>query len=348
MIERALAAQLSGLLERPGRPGMLRRSLSTVWGLVANPVRKVSLPRGARVVGVGGPTLGGSYKTPLVLALAASLAERGRPVAVAAHGYRAGIRTPRRVLPWDDAQDVGDDALFLARELHEPGVPVFVGKRWTATVALAASHGGTVLVDGLLQASPKRLDWSVLVLDGSRPWGSDRCPPAGDRRASRAALLAASDDTAEVVDRSASLVVDPGGWEGPVLATSGRSTFRVSSDIVAISGARSETHSLDAVARSRVGLLAAVARPERIVASLASRGISPIEIRAFGDHRALPERPLRLRREAAVDLWLTTGKCATKLGSHYEGKPVCRLTHRLVLPRELVDRAAGAERSAGD
>lgn len=348
MIERALAAQLSGLLERPGRPGLLRRSLSTVWGLVANPVREVSLPPGARVVGVGGPTLGGSYKTPFVLALAASLAERGRTVAVAAHGYRAGIRAPRRVLPLDDARDVGDDALFLARELHELGIPVFVGKRWTATVVLAASYGGIVLVDGLLQASPKRLDWSVLVLDGSRPWGSDRCPPAGDRRASRAALLAASDDTAEIVDRSASPPVDLGDSEGPVLSSSRRSTFRVSSDIVGIRGARSETLSFDAVARVRVGLLAAVARPERIVASLTSRGITPIEIRVFGDHRALPERPWSLRREAAVDVWLTTGKCATKLGSHYEGKPVCRLTHRLVLPRELVDRVAGARRSARD
>jgi hypothetical protein len=55
----------------------------------------------------------------------------------------------------------------------------------------------------------------------------------------------------------------------------------------------------------------------------------------------LPERRWLARRSAPVDVWLTTGKCTTKLGSHYEGKPVSTLVHRIELPPELVDRAAG-------
>jgi tetraacyldisaccharide 4'-kinase len=339
VIHRSAVAQLSGFLERPGQPGFLRRSLSNAWGFVANPVRNVDLPGGVRVVGVGGPTLGGSYKTPFVLALALSLAKRSHAVAVVAHGYRSGVRAPRRVLPSDDARDVGDDASFLAGELDALGVPVVVGRQWSAAVGLAASKASTVIVDGLLQASPKRLDWSVLVVDRGCPWGSARCPPAGDLRASPAVLLDASDDIVEVVDRSAP-VVDAVVRARPMPVPTGE-VFGVTSDIVALERSGSRALPLDAAAHGRVGLLAAVARPERIVASLASRGIRPVEIRVFGDHRALPEHRWRARRDTAIDFWVTTGKCATKLGSSYEGKPVWTLKHRLALPPKLVDRAAG-------
>jgi len=340
-MHRAAAARLSGLLEQPGRPGLLRRSFSTAWGVVANPVREVTLPDGVRVVGVSGPTLGGSYKTPFVLALARSLVERGQAVAVAAHGYRARVRSPRRALPTDDVGDVGDDALFLARELDGLRVPVVVGKPWSAAVRLAASHAQIVLVDGLLQASPKPLGWSALVVDGRRSWESNRCPPAGDLRASPAALLAASDDIVEVFDRFDAPVAGSPKSDVEAPRTGYRAVFRVTSDIVAISDARSEMLPLDTVANRRVGLLAAVARPERIVAALAARRITPIDIRLFGDHRSLPERRWRARGRAPVDVWITTGKCSTKLGSHYEGKLVWTLVHRLALPAELVDRAVG-------
>jgi tetraacyldisaccharide 4'-kinase len=315
----------------------LRRSLSVAWAHVANPVRDVAVPRSARVIGVGGPTLGGSYKTPCVLAFARSLAKRGQAVVVAAHGYRAGVRAPRRVVPSDDVRDVGDDALWLSRELDELGVPVVVGRHWDATVALAATKAATVIVDGLLQASPDRLAWSVLVVDGSRPWGSEHCPPAGDLRAPPAVLIGASDATVEVVDGSVMSAQSPAS-DPAVLPAESRTAFRVTSDIVSLRSPGSRTLSLEEAARCRVGLLAAVARPERIVTSLVSRGIRPVETRVFGDHRALPER--RVRPRTAVDLWITTGKCATKLGPYYEEKPVWALEHRLTLPDELVDRAA--------
>jgi tetraacyldisaccharide 4'-kinase len=298
----------------------------------------VTLPKGVRVVGVGGSTLGGSYKTPFVLALARSLAERGRSVAVVTHGYGASVREARHVLPADDVREVGDDALFLARELHELDVPVIVGGPWSASISLAAAYGRLLITDGLLQASPRRLGWSALVVDGHRPWMSNRCPPAGDLRASPAALRAASDDTVEVVDRSSPVV--QAGDRAELVQPHG-SVFRVPSDIVALRGSRSESLPLDAVAHRRVGLLAAVARPERLVAALEARGIVPNQIRFFGDHRPLPERRWNARRLPPVDLWLTTGKCATKLGSHYESKPVWTLVHGLELPWELIDRAAG-------
>ena len=68
------------------------RGLAAVWQRASSPVRRVHLPAGVRVVGIGGATLGGAGKTPLVLELARALAQQaakdqgqGRaPVAVVA------------------------------------------------------------------------------------------------------------------------------------------------------------------------------------------------------------------------------------------------------------------------
>jgi tetraacyldisaccharide 4'-kinase len=124
----------------------------------------VVLPRDVAVIGVGGATLGGSYKTPLVIALSRAVAASGEQVAVVAHGYTGRVRVARRVSPGDAVVDVGDDALYLCRELEPCGVPVVVGPR-QAALRLAATLAPRVVVDGLLQAEPERLALSVLVLD---------------------------------------------------------------------------------------------------------------------------------------------------------------------------------------
>src|SRR5205814_587304 len=115
-------------------------------------------------------------------------------VSVVASGYRARAGAPRRVSASDSARLVGDEALALSRELGASGVSVFSARSRTEALALAnAARPNAILVDGLLQARPRRLGLSILVLDGRAPWGAERCPPAGDLRAHRARLLAAAD-----------------------------------------------------------------------------------------------------------------------------------------------------------
>ena len=68
------------------------------------------------------------------------------------------------------------------------------------------------------------------------------------------------------------------------------------------------------------------------VRSLARAGIRPAETRLFADH-ALPERP---RRKPTVDLWLTSAKCAAKVGADHGGVPVFVLEHELRVPQGLL------------
>jgi tetraacyldisaccharide-1-P 4'-kinase len=102
------------------------------------------------------------------------------------------------------------------------------------------------------------------------------------------------------------------------------------------------------LAGATVGLLSAVARPDRILDTLARRGIRPALSVAFPDHH----RPTRaeLNRVAArathrIDAWLTTGKCATKLPEVLGGAPVLVLDHTLRLSDRLVDWVASEHSS---
>ena len=89
------------------------------------------------VVVVGNVVVGGSGKTPLVIALARALHERGLKVGLLARGYRASSDTPLLIDRNTPAAEAGDEALLLA---SETGLPVGVGARRKAALDLLVSH----------------------------------------------------------------------------------------------------------------------------------------------------------------------------------------------------------------
>jgi tetraacyldisaccharide 4'-kinase len=176
------------------------RALAAVWGRVARVARPLAWPAGVQVVGVGSAVLGGAGKTPLAVALCRALPG----AALVGHGYRARPGRARVVDATDALSLVGDDALSAAQLL--PGTAVVVAPRRQAALDHAAALGHRLLVvDGLLQAAPRRVDLSILVLDAAAPWGSGACPPAGDLRAPRGALLGAADLLAAILPEGAEM-----------------------------------------------------------------------------------------------------------------------------------------------
>jgi tetraacyldisaccharide 4'-kinase len=304
-----------------GRPRLL--ALSLVWQRFADPVRPFELPPGARVIGVGGATLGGSGKTPVTLELARRLAPDG--VAVVASNYRSRVGAARVVSASDPVELVGDEAALLARALAPIGVAVVVGRVRDEAALLAARHAPTVIVDALLQTRPRRLGCSILVVDGERPWGSGACPPAGDLRARREALLAAADVVLALRPSGPAAALEP-GW------------LTATSEII---GATAPDGRAVELPGRTLGVVLAIARPERVLRSLAALGITPSAQRLFVDHA----RPVPARRRARVDAWLTTAKCATKLGAAFEGAPVWTLRHAIRLPNELIRAIAPGQRA---
>jgi tetraacyldisaccharide 4'-kinase len=178
--------------------GALLSPLSTaVAGFAASRRRAIARakaePRPAGeppVVVVGNLVVGGTGKTPLLIALVEALAARGWRPGVIARGYRgrAEDAPPRLVRDDDDAATVGDEPLLVARRT---GVPVVVGRRRGAALRTLADTGrcDVVLSDDGLQHAGLRRDLELAVFDG-RGTGNGRCLPAGPlREPLRGALL---------------------------------------------------------------------------------------------------------------------------------------------------------------
>jgi len=335
-------------LESLSRPALAARLLSTAWNAAAarGIARPLALPRATHVIGIGGATLGGSYKTPFAIALADALASRGHAVALVGHAYRARPREARVVTPGDRVAEVGDDALFAAQKLSRTRATVVVGPSRQAAVDFAARTAPILIVDGLLQTRPARLARSILLVDRERGWGNGHCPPGGDLRASPAALFASTDAIAVVVD---DLVP---AWEhgaplaqqvalGPQFDIVSRLARAVYPDGTCIS--------LSELRGGAVGLVLAIAHPERVMAGLARRGLRIAATALFADHDCpTPEAVKRVvPTTQRIDVWLTTGKCATKLPAFIGGAPVLTLDHAVRIPESLLAWADAPFPSAG-
>lgn len=307
----------AALLEEGALGGPFSRLLGRAWARRAAVARPLEIPAGIVTIGVGGSTLGGSYKTPVAVALAARLGSAApHRIALVSHGYGARVRTARLVTPEDLASEVGDEALLAARLLARSAVVVAVGPSRQAAFDLAVQSGARLVIfDGLLQARPMPLTFAILAVDSEQPWGSGQLPPAGDLRADPAQLLASVDAIVAVAhDGSGPLSVHalPCAHQGTLHITGARNV---------VTG---ERVSLASLGGARVGLSTSIARPDRVRRSLASLGVEPDMIVASADHSP-PDFP-----PAPIDAWLVTEKCAAWL-SHS--------------PAQAQDRASLARRS---
>src|SRR2546430_1099831 len=168
---------------------------------------------GVPVIVVGNVSVGGTGKTPVVLAILETLQSRGWNPGVVARGYG---RVPRRetdplgvasVYP-DIAtpEHFGDEPVLIARRAR---VPVFIGAdRPAAARALLEAHREVdVLVsdDGLQHYALAR-DVELAVVDGERRFGNGLPLPAGPMREPVARL------------REVDAVIVNGGWSDTIPA----------------------------------------------------------------------------------------------------------------------------------
>lgn len=149
--------------------------------------RRVSLSRRASVarvpvVVVGNISVGGTGKTPLLIALVKQAQGRGLRVGVVSRGY--GSKAPHFPVAVSNDTSVelaGDEALIIARQC---ACPVFVDpNRPRAIHSLTETHKVDVVFsdDGLQHYAMAR-DIEVIVIDGERQFGNGLCLPAGPLR----------------------------------------------------------------------------------------------------------------------------------------------------------------------
>ncbi|MBL8245979.1 MAG: tetraacyldisaccharide 4'-kinase [Rhodanobacteraceae bacterium] len=158
---------------------------ATLRGLAQLPYR-LRLRRPARldapVVVVGNLTVGGTGKTPLVIALVEALRARGWIVGVVSRGYGRKTRGVRLVDHTSTAAEVGDEPLLIAQRTK---APVAVGEdRVEAARRLLGVVPLDVLIadDGLEHLALPRC-CEIVVIDGQRGFGNGAMLPAGPLRA---------------------------------------------------------------------------------------------------------------------------------------------------------------------
>lgn len=135
------------------------------------------------VIVVGNIAVGGTGKTPVIIALVACLRELGFRPGVIARGY-GGKVVGNRLLSLDadpDPKDVGDEPLLIAQL---SGCPVVVGSDRLASIQLlmAQTDCNLVLSDDGLQHYLMARDLEIAVIDGQRGFGNGWLLPVGPLR----------------------------------------------------------------------------------------------------------------------------------------------------------------------
>jgi tetraacyldisaccharide 4'-kinase len=237
------------------------------------------------VVSVGNIAVGGSGKTPFVIALGELLKDRGIEFDVLSRGYGRTTTGVREVYPRGAPDEFGDEPLLIARRL---GVPVVVGEKRYEAGRFAEAHYGArlhVLDDGFQHRALAR-DFDIVMVNASD--FEDRLLPGGRLREPLNAL------------KRADVVVLEEGVPYPARRLGKKTIWRVRRAI-----------SLPQVP-PRVAAFCGVARPERFFGQLRAAGVvAAVEI-PFPDHHAYTEKDVRdllaIREEKNCAGFVTTEK----------------------------------------
>jgi tetraacyldisaccharide 4'-kinase len=156
------------------------------WCYARGIFRQRTLP--GAVISVGNLTVGGTGKTPMVLAIAERLAGEGKRTAILTRGYRGA----RDYKMGDSATGSGvpqSDEVALFRERLAGKVQLGVGANRYKSGAILARHGIAWLVlDDGFQHLKLRRDADVVLVDATDPFGGGRVLPAGRLREPVSAL----------------------------------------------------------------------------------------------------------------------------------------------------------------
>ncbi len=246
---------------------------------------KVSVP----VICIGNLTLGGTGKTPVVLSLAKLFQHRKIKVGILTRGYGGSLEGPVKVEKFHKAQDVGDEALLLAKS-----TPTWVARDRVKGAQMMVSAGiQLILMDDGFQNPGLFKDLSLVVVDGKQGFGNGQVFPAGPLR----------EFLSTGVSRTDAFVLM--GENSEFLEKFEKSVFKATL-----------VPSTSLPAQQKYFAFAGIGFPEKFFESLKKAGVKVVGAASFGDHHPYRESEFKNLREQAQKLeakLLTTEKDFVRL-----------------------------------
>jgi len=324
----ALGASLQRRWYGDGTPPLWTRPLEALYGLAvrrraerfrADPASVVRLP--VPVVVVGNITIGGTGKTPLIVALAKAMAQRGFRPGIVSRGYGGSERGPYLLTGDDDPSKVGDEPSLI----RQSGVPVAIGRERPEAARLLVDAGcDLVLADDGLQHHRLGRDVEICVIDGERRLGNGHLLPAGPLR-EPASRLATVDF----------IVVNGGVPRG------GEIVMQLEGGVAVNMADDSLTAPLADFAGRPAHAVAGIGNPARFFASLAAQGIA-VHGHPFADHHAFTRDDFTFADGCPV---LMTDKDAVKCRA-FARPNWWRVPVRAILPEPFYDAVAARIRAS--
>lgn len=248
-------------------------------------VKKLARP----VVSIGNISVGGSGKTPFVIALGQLLATRGIPFDVLSRGYGRSSTEIAVVDPNGSPGDFGDEPLLIAKKLQ---APVIVGAdRYQAGLLAEKKFSSKLhLLDDGFQHRHLHRDFDIVLLPAEDQAGS--LLPTGRLREPITAL-----NRADAIVLTDSQVQPPGA----------KSIWRVRRVI-----------ELPATAGKTIAF-SGIARPRQFIESLKSSRMEIAGTITFRDHHRYQQRDidrlLALKKQTGAESFITTEKDLINLGT---------------------------------
>lgn len=294
--------------------------------LIVKPKRLAS-----KVISVGNLTLGGTGKTPAVIAIAEEAKKRGLYPCVLTRGYKGKSKGPCFVVPSPNLQiggqgvanictgiDAGDEPVLLAARLKD--VPVIkCANRYKAGIFALNSlpvtrHPSLVFIldDGFQHWALHR-DIDILLIDATNPFGNEKLFPEGRLREPLSSMKRANIivlTKTDLADKETISVIDQKikqyNPEAPVFTASHKS--------VALINASGESADIDTLKGRKIYAFSGIANGDYFRDILTESGADIIGFKSFRDHHIYRQRDMDIIKKEAAGLdIITTEKDLVKI-----------------------------------
>ena len=274
-----------------------------------------------RVISIGNLTLGGTGKTPAVIALAQEAKKRGFNPCILTRGYKGKAKGPcfagMGEGPVLNAYEAGDEPVLMAERLT--GIPIVMGRNRYQSGMFAINNVPAplsidmfILDDGFQHIALDR-DTDVLLINASNPFGNGKLFPEGILREPMSAMR-----RGDIIVLSNSNLA---GKEAIMSLTNeikglcpGSAVYRASHMPTAVVSLTGETESPDILSGAKVSAFSGIANPDHFRPALASRGADVVKLMSFRDHFHYHQRDIDKIVENSAGLRIiTTEKDLVKL-----------------------------------